>query len=75
MQKFLNDLIPNVMAKLPDFYAAIGDTLLMVVWAGAISFVIGLGCILPTPNAPGQRGFSRCTASFFLEIRHARQRG
>ena len=34
-----------------------------------------LGCILPTPNAPGQRGFSRCTASFFLEIRHARQRG
>lgn len=38
MQKFLNDLIPNVMAKLPDFYAAIGDTLLMVVWAGAISF-------------------------------------
>ena len=29
MQEFLNDLIPNVMAKLPDFYAAIGDTLLM----------------------------------------------
>ena len=57
MQEFLNDLIPNVMAKLPDFYAAIGDTLLMVVWAGAISFVIGLRCILPTPNAPGQRVF------------------
>ena len=57
MQEFLNDLIPNVMAKLPDFYAAIGDTLLMVVWAGAISFVIGLGCILPTPSAPGQRVF------------------
>ena len=28
MQEFLNELIPNVMAKLPDFYAAIGDTLL-----------------------------------------------
>ena len=28
-----------------------------------------LGCILPTPNAPGQRVFSRCTAPFFLEIR------
>ena len=28
-----------------------------------------LGCILPTPNAPGQRAFLRCTASFFLEIR------
>ena len=27
-----------------------------------------LGCILPTPNAPGQRVFSRCTAPFFLEI-------
>ena len=28
-----------------------------------------LGCILPTPDAPGQRAFSRCAASFFLEIR------
>ncbi|MFQ9127287.1 MAG: hypothetical protein ACLR4Z_11495 [Butyricicoccaceae bacterium] len=34
MQEFLNNIIPNVMAKLPDFYAAIGDTLLMVVWSG-----------------------------------------
>ena len=42
MQEFLNNIIPNVMAKLPDFYAAIGDTLLMVVWSGAISFVLGL---------------------------------
>ena len=57
MQEVLNELIPNVMAKLPDFYAAIGDTLLMVVWSGAISFVIGLGCILPTPSVPGQRVF------------------
>lgn len=42
MQELLDKLIPNVMAKLPDFYAAIGDTLLMVVWSGAISFVLGL---------------------------------
>ena len=28
-----------------------------------------LGCILPTPDAPGQRAFSRCVAPFFLEIR------
>lgn len=55
MQEFLNDLIPNVMAKLPDFYAAIGDTLLMVVWAGAISFVIGLGLgvLLTVTNPDG----------------------
>lgn len=42
MQEFLNNLIPNVMAMLPEFYDAIGDTLLMVVWSGAISFVFGL---------------------------------
>lgn len=42
MQEILNKLIPNVMAKLPDFYAAIGDTLLMVIWSGAISFALGL---------------------------------
>ena len=28
-----------------------------------------LGCILPTPNAPGERGFSHCTAAFSLEMR------
>ena len=53
MQEFLNKLIPNVMAKLPDFYAAIGDTLLMVIWSGAISFVLGLGLgVLLTVTKP-----------------------
>ena len=35
--------------------AAIGDTLLMVVWAGAISFVIGfgLGVLLTVTNPDG----------------------
>ena len=42
MQELLNNWIPNVMSRLPDFYKAIGDTLLMVVWSGAISFVLGL---------------------------------
>ena len=55
MQEFLNDLIPNVMAKLPDFYAAIGDTLLMVIWSGAISFVLGLilGVLLTVTKPEG----------------------
>ena len=55
MQEFLNNIIPNVMAKLPDFYAAIGDTLLMVVWSGAISFVLGLALgVLITVTKPGE---------------------
>ena len=55
MQEFLNNIIPNVMAKLPDFYAAIGDTLLMVVWSGAISCVLGLMLgVLITVTKPGE---------------------
>ena len=42
MQEFLNNWIPNVMEKLPAFYEAIGDTLLMVAWSGVITFIIGL---------------------------------
>ena len=46
-------------------------------WRSSLLFVAGtggphrlpLGCILPTPDAPGQRAFSRRAASFFLEIR------
>ena len=55
MNVFLNDLIPNVISKLPDFYAAIGDTLLMVVWSGAVSFVLGLflGVILTVTRPEG----------------------
>ena len=55
MQEFLNNLIPNVMARLPDFFAAIGDTLLMVIWSGAISFVLGLifGVLLTVTKPEG----------------------
>ena len=54
MKELLNNLIPNVMEKLPTLYQAIGDTLLMVLWAGSIAFVLGLvfGVIL-TVTKPG----------------------
>lgn len=42
MQEWLNKLIPNVLAKLPDFYQAIIDTLVMVLWSGVISFILGI---------------------------------
>jgi len=41
MQEFLLKLLPNVMEKLPVFYESIYETLIMVVWSGAISFVLG----------------------------------
>lgn len=54
MQEFLLKIMPNVMGKLPTFFEAIGDTLLMVVWAGAISFVLGLAIgVLLTVTKPG----------------------
>lgn len=54
MQALLTKLIPNVMDRLPTFFEAIGDTLLMVVWSGAISFVLGLALgVLITVTKPG----------------------
>lgn len=54
MQELLNKWIPNVMERLPDFWQAIGDTLLMVVWSGAISFVLGLALgVVVTMTRPG----------------------
>ena len=54
MQELLTKLIPNVMDRLPIFFEAIGDTLLMVVWSGAISFVLGLALgVLITVTKPG----------------------
>jgi len=48
MQEFLNSLLPNVMEKLPVFYESIYETLVMVVWSGAISFILGaiLGIVI-----------------------------
>jgi len=42
MTEFLTSIMPNVMDRLPDFYQAIGDTLIMVGWSGSIAFVLGL---------------------------------
>ncbi len=54
MQELLNKWIPNVMERLPDFYQAMGDTLLMVLWSGAISFVLGLALgVVITVTKPG----------------------
>lgn len=54
MEELLNDLIPNIMNKLPVFYESIEETFIMVSWSGIISFVTGLllGIIL-TVTKPG----------------------
>ncbi len=46
--------LPNLMRRLPEFWKACGDTLLMEAWAGSIVFVFGLvfGIIL-TVTKPG----------------------
>lgn len=54
MQELIYNLIPNVIGKLPTFYQAIGDTLIMALWSGTISFLLGmiLGVII-TVTRPG----------------------
>lgn len=42
MVELLNNIIPNVMDKLPVFLKSIGETFVMLSWAGGISFVLGL---------------------------------
>ncbi|WP_077612728.1 methionine ABC transporter permease [Clostridium sp. Marseille-P2415] len=55
MQELLHNIIPNVMGKLPAFYEAIGDTLIMALWSGSISFVLGLvlGVIITVTRPSG----------------------
>ena len=54
MQELITNLAPNLASKLPDFYKALGDTLLMVLWSGAISFVLGLALgVLLIVTKPG----------------------
>ena len=55
MQEFLNTYFGNVMAKLPDFYGSILDTLRMTGRAGAIAFVGGLflGVVLTVTKEGG----------------------
>ncbi len=48
MEDLVQKLLPNAVTKIPEIYKATGETLLMIIVAGAISFVIGiiLGVIL-----------------------------
>ena len=38
MQELIVNIAPNLASKLPDFYKALGDTMLMVLWSGLISY-------------------------------------
>ena len=52
--EFLRVWLPNLMKRLPEFWKAIGDTVLMEAWAGSICFVLGLvGGIVLTVTKPG----------------------
>lgn len=42
MADLVQKLLPNAVTKIPEIYKATGETLLMIIVAGAISFVIGL---------------------------------
>lgn len=54
MQEMLFELLPHVMDHLPDLWEALADTLLMVLWSGAISFLLGLFLgVLLTVTRPG----------------------
>lgn len=55
MQEILTSILPNVMTKLPDLYKSIGETLVMLIWSGSISFVLGmiLGVVLTVTRKGG----------------------
>ena len=42
MADLVQKLLPNAVTKIPEIYKATGETLLMIIVAGAISFFIGL---------------------------------
>ena len=42
MQELLNNYLPNVAQRLPDFGKALEETLVMVAWSGIICFILGL---------------------------------
>jgi D-methionine transport system permease protein len=55
MRELLLNIIPNVMQKLPVLWQAIIDTLVMSLWSGAISFVLGLALgVVITVTKPGR---------------------
>lgn len=42
MEEILIKYMPNVIKYLPEYYKAIGETITMVFWSGAISCVLGM---------------------------------
>lgn len=55
MVEFLNQIMPNVMGKLPELWKCTGQTLSMMLYSGIISFVIGivLGVVLAVTKKGG----------------------
>ena len=55
MVEFLNQIMPNVMGKLPELWKCTGQTLSMMLYSGIISFVIGivLGVVLTVTKKGG----------------------
>ena len=55
MQELLEQWIPNVMDKLPEFGQAIIDTIVMTLWSGVIAFIAGmiLGIVLTVTKNGG----------------------
>lgn len=54
MQEFLIEWMPNVIDRLPTLGQAILDTLVMLLWAGSLSFVFGLAFgVVITVTKPG----------------------
>lgn len=55
MVEFLNQIMPNVMDKLPELWKCTGQTLSMMLYSGVISFVIGivLGVVLTVTKKGG----------------------
>lgn len=51
----MHDLFPNVYALWPEFITALQQTLIMVIWSGAISFILGLffGIVLTVSQVGG----------------------
>lgn len=55
MVEFLNQIMPNVMGKLPELWKCTGQTLSMMLYSGIISFAIGivLGVVLTVTKKGG----------------------
>lgn len=69
MLELINQLLPNVVTKVPELIESLNQTLYMVATSGSISFAIGmmLGIIL-TVTAPGNIMQNKVTYNFLDKI-------